>query len=236
MQNLERYNGKAIPGFAEDSIKELKEEAPLEGMAGISPRYVQDKVSNAMVARQAIEDKAINPFMVLDELESGLTHYSLLTDEETQKRFRELLAVVKEEYEDIIKGEVRRAISADEDAIRRVCANYIESVRAYTQKEKVKNKYIGKDEEPDERLMRAIEEKIDIPESRKDDFRQEIMNYIGALSLTAKSSSTTPTPASTAPWSASSSKTAATPSNSKTSSPASLTTKPRGRSTSSSNA
>ncbi len=168
-------------------------------MAGISPRYVQDKVSNAMVARQAIEDKAINPFMVLDELESGLTHYSLLTDEETQKRFRELLAVVKEEYEDIIKGEVRRAISADEDAIRRVCANYIESVRAYTQKEKVKNKYIGKDEESDERLMRAIEEKIDIPESRKDDFRQEIMNYIGALSLTAKSSSTTPTPASTAP-------------------------------------
>ena len=31
--------------------------------------------------------------------------------------------------------------------------------------------------------MRAIEEKIDIPEARKDDFRREIMNYIGALSL-----------------------------------------------------
>lgn len=31
--------------------------------------------------------------------------------------------------------------------------------------------------------MRSIEEKIEIPESRKDDFRQEIMNYIGALSL-----------------------------------------------------
>jgi serine protein kinase len=34
--------------------------------------------------------------------------------------------------------------------------------------------------------MRSIEEKIDIPESRKDDFRQEIMNYIGALSLDGK--------------------------------------------------
>ena len=31
--------------------------------------------------------------------------------------------------------------------------------------------------------MRSIEEKIDIPESRKDDFRQEIMNYIGALAI-----------------------------------------------------
>ena len=47
----------------------------------------------------------------------------------------------------------------------------------------MKNKYTGQDEEPDERLMRSIEEKIDIPESRKDDFRREIMNYIGALAI-----------------------------------------------------
>ena len=34
--------------------------------------------------------------------------------------------------------------------------------------------------------MRAIEEKIDIPETRKDDFRREVMNYIGALALNGK--------------------------------------------------
>ena len=79
-----------------------------------------------------------------------------------------------------------RAISADEDAIKRLCANYIDNVKAYTQKEKVKNPYTGQDEEPDERLMRAIEEKIDISESRKDDFRREIMNYIGALAVEGK--------------------------------------------------
>jgi serine protein kinase len=186
LQKMKLYNGKAIPGFTEDSIKELKEEATREGMDGISPRYVQDKVSNAMVSRQAMEEKAVNPFMIINELESGLLHHSLINDEETKKRYRELLAVVKEEYEDIIKGEVQRAISADEDAIRRLCGNYIESVRAYTQKERVKNKYTGKDEEPDERLMRSIEEKIEIPDSRKDDFRQEIMNYIGALALDGK--------------------------------------------------
>jgi serine protein kinase len=186
MQKLKLYNGKSIPGFTEDSVRELKEEAPREGMNGISPRYIQDKISNALVGRQALEEKAINPFMVMNELESGMSHHSLISDENTKKRYRELLAVVKEEYEDIIKGEVQRAISADEDAIRRLCANYIENVRAYTQKERVKNKYTGRDEEPDERLMRSIEDKIDIPESRKDDFRQEIMNYIGALALDGK--------------------------------------------------
>jgi serine protein kinase len=186
MQKMKLYNGKSIPGFTEDSVKELKEEAPREGMQGISPRYVQDKISNALVRPQALAEHTVNPFMVLNELEGGMTHHSLITDEELKKRYRELLSVVKEEYEDIIKGEVQRAISADEEAIKRLCANYIESVRAYTQKEKVVNKYTGRDEEPDERLMRAIEEKIDIPENRKDDFRQEIMNYIGALALDGK--------------------------------------------------
>jgi serine protein kinase len=183
LQKLKLYDGKSIPGFTEDAVKELKEEAPREGMSGISPRYVQDKISNTLVSRQALEEKAINPFMVMNHLESGLDHHSLITDEETKKRYRELLAMVRDEYEDIIKGEVQRAISADEEAIKRLCANYIENVRAYTQKERVLNKYTGKYDEPDERLMRAIEEKIDIPESRKDDFRQEIMNYIGALAL-----------------------------------------------------
>jgi serine protein kinase len=186
LQKLKLYNGRSIAGFTEDSIKELKEEAPREGMQGISPRYIQDKVSNALVSQQAQLEKMINPFMLMNELENGLSHHSLISDEELKKEYRELLAFVREEYEDIIKGEVQRAISADEDAIKRLAANYIENVRAYTQHERVKNRYTGRDEDPDERLMRSIEEKIDIPDSRKDDFRQEIMNYIGALALDGK--------------------------------------------------
>ncbi|HEV8119875.1 MAG TPA: serine protein kinase, partial [Candidatus Polarisedimenticolia bacterium] len=111
---------------------------------------------------------------------------SLVTSEELRKRYRDLLGVVKQEYEDVAKNEVQRAISADEEAIARLCSNYIDNVKAYTQREKVRNKYTGQNEEPDERLMRSIEEKIDIPENRKDDFRREIMNYIGALAVEGK--------------------------------------------------
>jgi len=152
-----------------------------EGLEGISPRYIQDKISNALVSDKG--EGCINPFMVLNELEGGLKHHSLITSEEQRRRYVELLTVVKQEYEDIVKNEVQRAISADEDAIAKLCANYIDNIKAYTQKEKVRNKYTGQAEEPDERLMRSIEEKIDIPESRKDDFRREIMNYIGALAV-----------------------------------------------------
>ncbi len=184
LQKLKLYNGKTLPGFTEDNIKELKEEAANEGMHGISPRYVQDKISNALVAHP--EAKSVNPFMVLNELEAGLKHHSLINDEETRNHYKELINVVREEYENIVKNEVQRAIAADEEALARLCANYIDNVKAYTQHEKVKNPFTGQYEEPDERLMRSIEEKIDIPESRKDDFRREIMNYIGALALEGK--------------------------------------------------
>ncbi len=184
LQKLKLYNGKTLPGFTEENVKELKEEAVNEGMLGISPRYVQDKISNALVAHP--EAKSINPFMVLNELESGLKHHSLITSEETRNQYRELLTVVKEEYENIVKNEVQRAIAADDEALARLCGNYIDGVKAYTQREKVINKFTGRKEDPDERLMRSIEEKIDIPDSRKDDFRREIMNYIGALALDGK--------------------------------------------------
>ena len=184
LQKLKLYNGKSLPGFTDENIKELKEEATTEGMKGISPRYVQDKLSNALVSHP--DAKSINPFMVLNELETGLKHHSLIDNDEVRGRYRELLGVVKEEYENIVKNEVQRAIAADEDALKRLCGNYIDNVKAYTQREKVKNKFTGQYDEPDERLMRSIEEKIDIPDSRKDDFRREIMNYIGALSIDGK--------------------------------------------------
>ena len=184
LQKMKLYDGKVLPGYTQDTVKELRKESKREGMEGISPRYVQDKISNALVNESG--EGTINPFMVLNELEKGLRHHSLITSDEQRKRFGEIIGMVKREYEEIVKNEVQRAISADEDAITKLAANYIDNIKAFTLKEKVKNRYTGQDEEPDERLMRSIEEKIDIPENRKDDFRREIMNFIGALAVEGK--------------------------------------------------
>ena len=184
LQKMKLYDGKSLPGYTQDNVRELRKETEREGLDGVSPRYIQDKISNALAGEKG--GRYINPFIVMNELESGLKHHSLITNDESKQRYLALLNDVKREYEDIVKNEVQRAISADEDAIARLCHNYIDNVKAYTQKERVKNRFTGQDEDPDERLMRSIEEKIDIPESRKDDFRREIMNYIGALAIEGK--------------------------------------------------
>jgi serine protein kinase len=184
MQKLKLYNGKTTQQFTEDNVKELRKEAVREGLDGISPRYIQDKISSGLVLDKG--KGCINPFIVLNEMESGLKGHSLINDEELRKRYRELLSEVKREYEDIVKHEVQRAISADENAIDKLCGNYIDNIKAYIQREKVRNPYTSQAEDPDERLMRSIEDKIDISENRKDDFRREIMNYIGAMAIEGK--------------------------------------------------
>jgi len=183
LQKLKLYDGKMLPGFTQDNVKELRKEAAREGMDGISPRYVQDKISNAIVSEA---EGCLNPFMVLNELGKGLRSHGLITSEEKRKHYNDLISVVKQEYEEMVKNQVQRAISADDEAINNLCMNYIDNVKACTQKERVRNRYTGQDEPPDERLMRSIEEKIDIPDGRKDDFRKEIMNFIGALAVDGK--------------------------------------------------
>jgi len=184
LQKLKLYDGKTLPGYTEDNVKELRKAARREGLQGISPRYIQDKISNALV-REA-EARYINPFMVLNELDAGLDNHSLISDEDLKKHYRDLLGVVKKEYEDIVKNEVQKAIASDEEAISRMSSNYVDNVKAYCLKEKVRNPYTGEYQEPDERLMRAIEEKIEIADARKDDFRRELMNYIGGLAIDGK--------------------------------------------------
>src|SRR5690606_27012766 len=101
LQKMKLYNGKTLPNYTEDNIKELRKEAKREGLDGISPRYIQDKISNAIVMAQQNNRGSVNPFMVLNELESGLKHHSLLSNEEEKSDYRELLGVVRQEYEEI---------------------------------------------------------------------------------------------------------------------------------------
>jgi len=61
-----------------------------------------------------------------------------------------------------------------------LCRRYLESVRAYTKKVGVR------DGVPDERLLRAVEDKIDIPDARRDDFRGVVLEFADALAADGK--------------------------------------------------
>jgi serine protein kinase len=181
LQKAKLFNGEEVPGFGAEHVREMRALSQREGMFGISPRYVQDRVAAALVK----DGPYIGPTHLLEALEDGLTHSSLISNEEVRKRYGQAISKARQEYEDIVKREVQVAVSADAEATDRLCSKYIDNVKAYTTRERVIDDQ-GREHDPDERLMRSIEDKADIPEARKDDFRHEVMNYIAALHLEGK--------------------------------------------------
>ena len=178
VEKAELYDGKLLPGWTDDSVKEMRDKYPNEGMGGgVSVRYLQDKISNCL----SNNHDYLNMFMVLNELRDGLEHSSLLTNKEQVGRYMTCIDLSIKKLTDILKAEVQKALVGDEDAIIRLCANYIDNVMAYINKSKIKDPITGQDRRPDERLMRTIEEKIQIPETGSDDFRRQIAAFIGDL-------------------------------------------------------
>ncbi len=178
LQKARLYDGDEETGFTSDQVDEIRAQGPREGLDGISPRFVQDRIAACLV-----EDRpSIGPREVLDSIEKGLGVHSMVATEEQRKRYLELVAVCRDAYDQTIREEVEAAIASDGEALDRLCAKYLDNVRAYTSRTKVQGGR-GDAVEPDERLMRGIEQRTDIPESRKDDFRHELMNYIAAVHL-----------------------------------------------------
>lgn len=178
VEKAKLYDGRSLPGYTEDSIKEMHDKHPDEGMyQGVSARYVQDKISACLSSHYDY----INPFMVMNEIKSGLDHSSLITNKEEIAKYNTCVELAMKELDQILKQEVQRALVGDEDAIIRLCDKYIDNVQAFIDKTKIINPVTQREQEPDERLMRAIEEKIDIPDQMAEDFRRSIATFIFSL-------------------------------------------------------
>ena len=175
------YDGKFLPGWTEDRVKEMRDKYD-EGFQGLSARYVQDKISNCLSSRHDY----INPFIVMNELRDGLSDNSLITNKDEVNRYMTCIEMAQKELDEILKNEVQKALVGDEEAIQRLCANYLDNLLAYINKSKINNPYTGKEQDPDERLMRSIEEKAEISETTADDFRRMVAAGIGSLAHQGK--------------------------------------------------
>lgn len=184
LQKLKLYNGQVIPQFTEDVVKKMKQEAIREGLDGISPRYIQDAIAYSIVAYD--DKQCVNPFMVLKRLEENLKTSTLLASDELKTKYKELLKAAEEVFREKVIDEVQIAITSDEGELAELCNTYIQNIKAYRNKEKVENPLTGRPESPNEKLMRGIESKIGVSDAQKDEFRGELLEFIGSLATDGK--------------------------------------------------
>ncbi len=172
VKKMKLYDGEDVEGFKPKDVEELRLEAPNEGMSGVDPRYVINRISSALVTR---DTQCIGPLDVLRALKEGLDqHPSIKPDE--RERLLGFIAIARREYDQIAKKELQKAfVYSYEESARTLFNNYLDNVEAYCNWTKVKDPITGEELDPDEKLMRSIEEQIGISENAKKAFREEIL-------------------------------------------------------------
>ena len=178
MKKLKLYDGEEVEGFTQNDLRELQEEAVREGMDGISPRYIINRLSNALIKDNVC---CINPIDALRALKDGFEQHTSISREE-RERLLNLIAEARKEYDEMAKLDVQRAfVYSFEESAHTLLNNYLDNVEAFCNKTKLKDPITEEQIEPDEKLMRSIEEQIGVTETAKKAFREEILIRISSL-------------------------------------------------------
>lgn len=172
VKKMKLYDGEDVEGFKQKDLHELQNEAVDEGMSGVDPRYVINRLSSALIRTST---QCINPLDVLRALKEGLDQHPSITKEERDNLLN-FISVARKEYDEMAKKEVQKAfVYSYEESAKILFENYLDNVEAYCNGAKLKDPITDEELEPDEKLMRSIEEQIGISESAKKAFREEIL-------------------------------------------------------------
>lgn len=178
MKKLKLYDGMAVEGYTAKDVKDLRDEHPDEGMTGISPRYIINRLSTALV-RPGVH--CINPIDALRALKDGLEQHTGFSREENE-RLLNLIYETRREYDEMAKIEVQKAfVYSFEESARSLLNNYLDNIEAFINKVKLSDPLTGEEVDPDEKLMRSIEEQVGVTENAKRAFREEILIRISSL-------------------------------------------------------
>ncbi|MFF2885211.1 PrkA family serine protein kinase [Paenibacillus sp. NPDC057967] len=183
VKKMRMYDGQEVEGFKEADLKEMQNEYMEEGMSGIDPRYVINRISSALIKQDM---QCINALDVLRALKDGLDQHPSITKEE-RERYLNFISIARKEYDGLAKKEIQKAfVYSFEESARTLFENYLDNIEAYCNWAKIKDPLTGEEMDPDERLMRSIEEQIGVSENAKKAFREEILIRISSYSRKGK--------------------------------------------------
>ena len=180
LTKMKIYNGEEViekGRVKKIDIKDLREEARNEGMAGISTRFIMKAIDNALTDST---EGIITPITVMEALIKQVKEQ--VTIEDFRTHCLEILQkMVREEYLSILETEIAKAfITAYEEQAQSLFNTYLDNAEAFTTRQNIKDKTTKEEMEPDEKFMKCIEEAIGIVGSSKEGFRSDVTAYMFA--------------------------------------------------------
>ena len=180
LTKLKIYNGEEVVEkgrVKKIDINDLRDEAPKEGMHGISTRFIMKAIDNAL---SDSEKSFITPISMMDSLMKQVKEQ--IIDMDFANHCLDLIRnTVRNEYLRMLESEIAKAfITAYEEQAQAIFENYLDNAEAFTTKAKLKDRVTKEEREPDESFMKAIEGSIGVSSSGREGFRADVTAYMFA--------------------------------------------------------
>jgi len=192
IKKMKLYNGEYLEEFTkgkEKDIKTIRQEGRDNGecMSGISPRFITNAINIALGQKENVETGnpeykgCITALDMIRALRDNFQHH-IGGQEKDNEQYMQLLTAKEDsvvaEYKEFAKKEVSKAfVHAFDDQAEELFNRYDLNCKAFCKEETVFDSVTGEYHEPDEQIMRAVEELIPVPNESKREFRKGVYVY-----------------------------------------------------------
>ena len=162
-----------VEGVNRADAERLRERYPEEGLAGVSPRFVINALSAAITKSNS---KSLTTMDVLLALKDSIESDARIDPKEKRRWIDFLVLSRKDFYNRWVKEDVHKALFVSfEQEAQELLDKYVDEVEAALDNRKIRDPITSEERDADERMLRAVEEKIQISDAGKHSFRQEVV-------------------------------------------------------------
>jgi len=173
LKKVRLYAGDDVEGVQQSEVEKIRAKSPDEGLSGVSPRFVINALSNAIIQS---EKRSLTTMDVLIALKDAIESDVRIDGKKKRKWVDFLVTVRKDFYNRWVKEDVHKALFVSFEAeAQQLLEKYLDEVEATLDNRTLKDPITSEERKPDERFLRNVEEKIRISESGKLSFRQEVV-------------------------------------------------------------
>ena len=170
LDKVRLYDGEVIASVSRKELKEMRRHHPGEGMFGISPRYVMNRLGAVAGSPGTV---CVSPLAALDSLWQGLSENVSLDPEDRIKYVNFVTEAVKE-YDRLAVRDVQRAFEESFEKTAEMLLNgYLDNIMPPSSND-LEPQTSSIDDVVSERDIREIERAIGVAEREKENFRSEI--------------------------------------------------------------
>jgi serine protein kinase len=167
------HAGEEQEGYTRSDIAHAKARLPDEGLSGVSPRFVINALSNAIIQSSA---GSLTTMDVLLALKNAIESDARIDARRKRKWVDHLVLARKHFYNRWVKEDVHKALFVSfEQEAQDLLDKYLDEIEATLDHRHVFDPITNEERRADERFMRAVEEKIHVSDSGKQSFRQEVV-------------------------------------------------------------